>query len=166
MKFNTTSRHRSQRGLTVIELMVVVLIIALIATVGVVALKNARAKARDARRIFDINQYAKAMRLYDLKNKHYPKGSDCGGSGCTGQLGWDKSSPLNTALKEFIVDPPPDPLANGSEQSTSYYYYYNEQNQQCGDKATVSVQNMETSKAEYYQNACQQDPADYLIILE
>ena len=47
---------KNKKGFTLIELLVVIAIIGLLSTLAVVSLNNARAKARDAKRVSDIKQ--------------------------------------------------------------------------------------------------------------
>lgn len=54
---------RSRRAFTLIELLIVVSIIGLIATIAVTATNNARQKARDARRLSDLKQLQSALGL-------------------------------------------------------------------------------------------------------
>jgi len=61
-----------KKGFTLIELMVVVAIMGLLAALAVISLNNARARARDARRISDIKQVQTALELYYLDNQEYP----------------------------------------------------------------------------------------------
>jgi prepilin-type N-terminal cleavage/methylation domain-containing protein len=56
---------RKQKGFTLIELLVVVAIIGLLATLAVLAFGNARQKARDAKRLGDLENVMKAMASAD-----------------------------------------------------------------------------------------------------
>lgn len=63
---------KKQKGFTLIELLVVIAIIGLLSTLAVIALNNARSKARDARRVSDIKQIQSAMELYYNDSNQYP----------------------------------------------------------------------------------------------
>lgn len=93
---------KTKKGFTLIELLVVIAIIGLLATLAVVALNNARAKARDARRISDIKQIQTALEMYYNDASAYPTA-----------LGTQIATGSNT----FMVAVPSDP--NGS-----YTYTY------------------------------------------
>lgn len=161
---------KKNRGITLMELMVAVLIIILIATIAMVALKNSRAKARDAKRVYDIQQYAKALQLYNQENNGvYPAES--------GLLGKGHDDSVNTELRKYLASLPIDPLDNGSDAPThkDYYYYYELKNDCKGDGQhipTLHIQNIETSNPDYNYNPCSEgsggqysDRADYLIIV-
>lgn len=62
----------NKKGFTLIELLVVIAIIGLLSTLAVVALNNARLKARDARRVADVKQMQTALELYFNDQGHYP----------------------------------------------------------------------------------------------
>lgn len=70
-----------KKGFTLIELLVVIAIIGLLSTLAVVALGNARLKARDAKRLSDLKQVQTALELYYTDASTYPSG--------TGKLGED-----------------------------------------------------------------------------
>ena len=65
------SKIRSSRGFTLVELLVVIAIISILATLLLLQLGVARAKARDAKRIADINQVRSALELYFDDNGSY-----------------------------------------------------------------------------------------------
>lgn len=68
----------NKKGFTLIELLVVISIIGLLSTLAVIALGNAREKARDARRMADIKQIRTALELYYNDNDGYPDGAASG----------------------------------------------------------------------------------------
>ena len=62
----------NSRGFTVVEMIVVVMIIMVLATVGMVSLSGARRKARDAHRVQDMQALADALQIYYTEFGAYP----------------------------------------------------------------------------------------------
>lgn len=65
--------NKNYQGFTLIELLVVVAIIGLLSTLSIIALNSARSKARDARRLADVNAIRTALELYYSDHGYYPK---------------------------------------------------------------------------------------------
>ena len=77
----------NKKGFTLIELLVVIAIVGLLSTIVVVNIISARTKARDVKRMFDLDQVKKAMNLYyDDVGDWIETGSGCGSGG--NGLGW------------------------------------------------------------------------------
>lgn len=131
---------KRQSGFTLIELLVVISIISLLASIVFASLNSARAKARDARRLADMDEITKALAFYYDANNAYP-----GVTYTNGNLaGWEVSfyldfmeylSPLY--LSKTPVDPinSGPPVDNGSSpygamfntprpDGTFFYMYY------------------------------------------
>jgi prepilin-type N-terminal cleavage/methylation domain-containing protein len=90
-----------RKGFTLIEMLIVITIIALLASLILVGMGGARAKARDARRIADLRDVQNALELYYSSNSAYPDATT-----------W---SALATQLESVNVNKlPNDPNANDS----------------------------------------------------
>jgi prepilin-type N-terminal cleavage/methylation domain-containing protein len=89
-----------KKGFTLIELLVAVAIIGLLATIVIVNVNTARAKARDVKRIQDINELSKAIEIYFVQHDNPPGWCECynsvGGTPPSGgSIWWGYSNCLN-----------------------------------------------------------------------
>ena len=141
-----------------VELLVVIAIISLISSLVLASIRTARERARDAKRILDMNQITKALELYYHENGQYPGSTaSYGESNCSG---WDSSSvdgdgdgnpfidPLQTSgfMRFVSVDPINTPGCGGYEYR---YYRYSAGSYNCdpsrGAYYVLGVLDMETS---------------------
>lgn len=113
-------------GFTLIELLVVIAIIGLLSTLGIVAMGTARAKARDAKRVADIQQIRTALGMYSNENNSFPEtsgwlklGLASSASECLDNTidGWHAIADCD--LNHLMMgDIPADPMTD----SINYYY--------------------------------------------
>lgn len=118
------------RGFTLVELLVVIAIVGLLATVGIVSLNQARAKARDAKRISHVNQIGKILELYLAAKSKYPAelagpiDADMSkGTGCISEGKGVEEACSAATTDVILLNPIPLP-PNAAVGGTDHYYYY------------------------------------------
>ena len=125
--------QRCLTGFTLIELLVVIGIIGILSVIVLVSLSSSRAKARDAKRVADVREYANALEVYFNSEGGYPDGTNLildGESLCEegSNPGWtddpceaDQNSLIKTATAPTPVDNPSgDTTCDATTNSYTY----------------------------------------------
>jgi len=143
------------KGFTLIELLVVIAVIGLLASIVLVSVNKARAKARDAKRVSDLKQISTALEMFYDNYGYYPstrghkywdghwmefqkcleKGEDC-------RSYFGDYSDIS-GYEAVITEVPQDPLDSDPETAnngTTYYYSWGE----CNDQMYVLRARLET----------------------
>ncbi|MCX6792878.1 MAG: prepilin-type N-terminal cleavage/methylation domain-containing protein [Candidatus Falkowbacteria bacterium] len=102
-------------GFTLIELLVVIAIIGVLSTMAIIALGNARTKARDSRRLADIKQISTALELYYSDNNTYPTLITPGNS---------LQAPNGGTIYMNTIPSNPTPRNDGNCSNIDYNYSY------------------------------------------
>lgn len=132
------AQHPREKGFTIVELLIVIVVIAILAAITIVAYNGVVNRAQDSQRISDLKSIQKALEIYKVQdaNNAYPERDMSNG----GLSSWEASSrePAGQFLRT-LVDAgvmsvvPVDPVNNATgtvistEQSNgrfSYVYYY------------------------------------------
>ncbi len=115
--FTTTSSHSC--GFTLVELLVVVGIIGLLATILLANFNSARQRARDTQRLTDLKKIQTAIEVYKADNQQYP----CFNAGdCAGLYGWAMTSGLPGFSPTYLQTIPQDPLVGSA--CPGYLYWH------------------------------------------
>ncbi len=71
---------RTTSGFTVVELLIVIVVIGILATLSVVAFSNVRVRALQSEKVSKSNEIRKALERFKVENNRYPGVSEIGGS--------------------------------------------------------------------------------------
>lgn len=99
---NRISWARRSTGYTIVELLVVIVVIGILASLTVIAFDNVQTRARDAKRVNDIAQLTKAMNSWVLKNDKAPNTTGAGYNG-TG-VGWVYEPSYTLNIEKVLQD--------------------------------------------------------------
>lgn len=108
------------RGFTLIELLVVISIISVLSTTAMTSLSGARKRARDSRRLSDMEQIRLALEMYKNVHGNYPNETSSNGDW---EISYEDGGDFIGALRTdgyFPAGTPVDPVNSGGK----YYYYY------------------------------------------
>lgn len=94
--------YKTIRGFTIVELLIVIVVIGILATVSVVAYSSVLQRGRDAERTTDIAAVKKAVELYKVEIGTYPAVCPVDDAGCSVNL---LATPLLPYMKSIPTDP-------------------------------------------------------------
>ncbi len=110
-----------KRGFTLVEVLAVVAIVSILASVALANMQSGKFKARDTQRISDLQQVQVALRTYrDLNSTAYPSGNGSPNYDNGIEIGTG-SSAIDTLIAPYVSATVKDPMAGTS----GYKYYYN-----------------------------------------
>lgn len=96
-------RAKSQKGFTIVELLIVIVVIAILAAISIVAFTGVQQRARDTQRAANAKTVSDAFSAYNADKGYWP-GNAAGASVTT--------TGVQDALKAFTTVKIPDDLAN------------------------------------------------------
>lgn len=151
-----------RHGFTIVELLIVIVVIGLLASITVVAYNGIQVRARDSKRAQDFATIQKMLRTYEAKNGGVPHVSTYGGSGGGG---WNTSTmgswitPLSSEgtvprdpLNNFSGDP--GDVGNGAGTGYGYFYYCYDQNPDYARLGYFKEQNSRERIAIVFDTTC------------
>ena len=81
-----------QKGFTIVELLIVIVIIGILAAITIVAYNGIQQRSRDAQVISGVEVYRKALKSYEIVNSAYPTATGCLGASYPADQCWQGDS--------------------------------------------------------------------------
>jgi len=105
-----------QRAFTIVELLIVIVVIGILASITIVAYNGIQSRARDAERQTEMKTIEKALEIYNADNGGYP---NCSGATYVpgAAVGGCNVSVLTSSLvPKYLSAMPADPLNTGNDK--------------------------------------------------
>lgn len=126
-------KNKQSSGFTIVELLIVIVVIGILATIAVVAYNGIQERARNQQTAAAVGSYAKAMMLYAAENGAYPPNSGpwpCIGTGyvCDGTSTVDATAHTQALLADlapYMQSVPQPAVGARVGQRTGALYAYN-----------------------------------------
>ena len=148
-----------QKGFTIVELLIVIVVIGILAAIVIVAYNGVQGKSRDTARISKVKSISKAIELYYIDKGTYPQILDGQGREtiCGSQTdNWghcDRNKTLADLLAPYMYI---DPTSLSDATQGNYYYWYTSQdsdNYQTYGLMVYLESNAGQNDSGYYANA-------------
>lgn len=131
-------RYLKQTGFTIVELLIVIIVIAILATISIVAYNGIQERAKNSQTVSAVSQWAQALRMYKVDNGAYPPQLSCLGVGYSRGLSGEETtggqcrelsggSQANidptfvSAMNKYISGSPTPAFVNGEADDGSWY---------------------------------------------
>jgi prepilin-type N-terminal cleavage/methylation domain-containing protein len=130
-----------QKGFTIVELLIVIIVIAILAAISLVAYTGLQQRARDSQRKSDIAAITKALELYYNDHGKYPGTPGQTGGSTTINSGWSTTADSSwgsfvSALEPYAKGISKDPISTPGARITSgegyNYAYFASESAYCG----------------------------------
>jgi prepilin-type N-terminal cleavage/methylation domain-containing protein len=146
MRKLTTSLAEQKRGLSLVELMVVIAIITVITTIILYGVGLARQNTREKNRLAELAKIEFALTLYNEAHREYPtydSGAEIGIGGA-----------IDTLLAPYGLGIEADPKSSGSSGSEYAYWYDSDFTCTEAGQKVIFVKTMEQSKNANFDDVC------------
>ncbi len=140
-------RYSRNTGFTLIELLVVIAIIGILAGVVLISLNSVRERARDSRRITEINSLITAIDAYIIAEGELPGGADNAGVEVSSSCSSDFKDDLIN--RGYMSDAPSDPKGDSicSNFGDDDFFYGWDSSHCCEGSYCISINRLETEWA-------------------
>ena len=110
------NKSKKRTGFTIIELLVIIAILGLLASMVFVHLRGAKALARDGERKAEVDSIRKALAIYYTEHNKYPESETW--------ISVEEDVDFSQALSEWLPEMPEDPLYPDTKESTGEPFSY------------------------------------------